>query len=99
VLLDVAANDPANKVQLFAETKEFFMQGYTGPNLTGEKTADNWLIRSWEDFALPSGESSYTFTLPIPEGVASADVTAALTYKVGDNVRVFDEAAASFPTQ
>lgn|GEM_PF-6989971 len=96
MLLDVAATDPAQNVQVFAETKEFLMQGYTGPDKTGDKTADNWLIRSWDDLALPAGKSQYEFTMPLPAGVTKVDVKATLTYKVGDNVRAFNEAAQSF---
>ncbi len=99
MLLDVAVTDPAKNVQVKAETKEFGMQGYTGPNKTGEKTADNWLIRSWDDFSVPPGKSSYNFTIAIPAGVDKVDVKTTMTYKVGDAVTVFNEAKQSFATK
>ncbi len=97
MLLDVAAIDPTKNVQIKAETREFYMQAYTGLNKTGDITTANWLVRSWDDFSLPPGQSIYTFTVPIPTGVSTISVKAKMTYKVSDDVRVFKEATASFP--
>ena len=99
MLLDVAVNDPAKNVQLFAKAQEFFMQGFTGPNKTGEKTVDNWLIRSWDDLSLPSGESVYTFKGAIPADVSKADVKITLTYKVGDVAKEFSKFTESVATK
>lgn len=99
MLLDVAATDPARNVPIKTETREFYMVGYAGPNKTGDVVYDNWLVRSWDDFSLPPGQSVYTFTVPIPPGVSMISVKATLTYKLGDDVRVIQETNASFPTK
>lgn len=84
-MLDVTAKD-AQGVQIFGETKTFNMIGYTEKSLKGQKTLDNWLIRSWEDKALPAGKTTHNFQFTLPEGVTELEVEAALTYQVGDAV-------------
>ncbi len=84
-MLDVTAKD-AQGVQVFGESKTFNMIGYTQKDRQGEKTVDNWLIRSFEDKAIQPGKTTHTFEIAVPAGVNEIEVHAALTYQVGDKV-------------
>jgi hypothetical protein len=91
-VLDVTAKD-AQGVQVFGESKTFNMIGYTQKDRQGEKTVDNWLIRSFEDKALQPGKTTHTFEVKLPAGVDEVDVRAALTYIVADKVTPMTEAS------
>jgi len=89
-VLDVTAKDPQG-VQILGETKTFNMVGYTQPNRQGQTTLDNWLIRSWQDNAIPSGTSTHTFSVTVPAGTREIEVSASLIYQVGDNISPMTE--------
>ena len=95
MVLDVTAKDPQG-VQVFGETKTFNMIGYTEKDRKGQTTLDNWLIRSWDDLALPQGRNSYTFEVPLPGGVEQIQVQASLTYQVGDSQTPMTQASRTF---
>jgi len=95
VVLDVTAKDPQG-VQILGETKTFNMIGYTEKDQKGQTTLDNWLIRSWEDKALPPGSSTHSFEVVLPVGVNQIQVEASLTYQVGDSQTPMTEASRTF---
>ncbi|MBI2817694.1 MAG: hypothetical protein HYX72_12215 [Acidobacteria bacterium] len=84
-MLDVTAKDK-DGIQVFGETKTFNMIGYTQKDRKGQPTVDNWLIRSWDDKAIPAGKSTHAFDISLPAGVQELQVQATLTYQVGDIV-------------
>ena len=96
MVLDVTAKD-AQGVQVFGETKTFNMIGYTDKDRKGQATLDNWLIRSYDDKAVPPGKSDHTFAVSLPAGVGEIQVQAALTYQVGDNVTPMTQVSGKFP--
>ncbi|MBI4444542.1 MAG: hypothetical protein HY645_01430 [Acidobacteria bacterium] len=94
-MLDVTAKD-AQGVQILGETKIFNMIGYTEKNLKGEKSVDNWLIRSWEDKALQPGKTEHVFKFSLPQGVRFYQVQAVLTYQVGDSITPMTQSSRQF---
>ena len=93
MVLDVTAKD-SNGVQIFGETKTFNMIGYTQRDRQGQPTLDNWLIRSWEDKAVPPAKSTHVFALPAGNG--TVQVQATLTYQVGDSLTPMTQVGQSF---
>ncbi|MBI4456631.1 MAG: hypothetical protein HY644_12125 [Acidobacteria bacterium] len=72
------------------------MVGYTQKDKKGEKTVDNWLIRSWDDNALQPGRTTHSFKLSAPQGTSEIQVEASLTYQVGDSVTPMIRASQKF---
>ena len=93
MVLDVTAKD-AQGVQVFGETKIFNMIGYTDKDRKGQATLDNWLIRSYDDKAVPPGKSNHTFAVSLPAGVGEI-VRVVLGLERIDDVRVELGAAVS----
>ena len=95
MVLDVTAKD-ATGIQVFGETKTFNMIGYTEKDRKGQPTLDNWLIRSYEDKAVPSGKSAHVFGLSLAAGVRAIQVQATLTYQVGDSITPMTQVSQNF---
>ena len=95
MVLDVTAKDGSG-IQVFGETKIFNMVGYTERNRQGQTTLDNWLIRSWDDNAIPPGKSTHVFELAVPVAGGAVQVEATLTYQVGDSLTPMTEVNQSF---
>ena len=95
MVLDVTAKD-AQGVQVFGETKIFNMIGYTEKDRKGQATLDNWLIRSWEDKAIPPGRSTHSFEVALPGGLDQIQVQASLTYQVGDSQTPMTQTTGKF---
>ena len=97
-MLDVTVRD-SQGVQVFGESKIFNMIGYTQKDQQGERTVDNWLIRSFEDKAIQPGETTHSFEMKIPAGVTEVAVQASLTYQVGDKVTAMTQAGQTFAVE